>query len=107
MPFCGYESFSVVQVDATVPMLHHFRVNCFVSKIDQKRFVMRSPHELNSIFIENIRDVTVRFHILAVFVYLWIDVRPLSLETYPAIKSGSRGIVIPHVPLADESRCVS
>ena len=56
---------------------------------------------------ENISDVAGRLDGLAVFVDVWIEVRALSFETHPAIKTRARRVVVSHVPLADESGFVT
>src|SRR5688500_10201702 len=107
MPLSRYELFSVGQVDATVIMLQDFRMNSLMRKINQKRFVVPPLYEFNGISSEKIGNVPVGLHIFAIIIDLRIKVRPLSFKTNPPIKTGAPGVVVPHVPLAYESRCVT
>ena len=107
MPFSRYEPFSVGQVDAPVIMLHHFRMNSLMRKINQIRLVVPPLDEFNGISGEKIGNVPARLHIFAIFIYLRIKVRSLSFETYPPIKTRALGVVVSHVPLAYESGCVT
>ena len=107
MTFGRNETFGMVHVDAAVTMLRDFRVNCFVRKINEKRFVVPAPDEVNGIPVENIGDVAAPIHVPSVFVNRRVDIGTLSLETNPTIETRSRRVVIPHVPLADESRYIT
>src|SRR5688500_14971796 len=107
MPLSRYELFSVGQVDATVIMLQDFRMNSLMREINQKRFVVPPLYEFNGISGEKIGNVPVRLRIFAIIIDLRIKVRPLSFKTNPPIKTGAPGVVVSHVPLAYEGRCVS
>ena len=60
MAFSRYEPFSVGQVDTPITMLHHFGMNRFVCKINEKRFVMPPLDELNCVPIQKIGNVPAR-----------------------------------------------
>ena len=82
-------------------------MNSLVRKIDQIGLVMRPLDELNGISGEQVRNVPAGTDVFAVFIYLRINVRPLSFKTYSSIKSRTLGVVVPHVPLPYECRCVT
>src|SRR5262245_10385716 len=107
MPFCRYEPFSIGEVDAPIIVLHNFRMNSLVREINKIWFIVLPLDELNCISGEKICDVSVRLHLFAIFIDLRIEVRPLSFETHPPIKTRTLGVVVSHVPLADESGCIT
>src|SRR6185369_9314844 len=102
-----YETFSGSKVDASIVVLSDFRMNCLVSEVNEKRFVVSAFDELHCIAVKNVSGIARTFDLTAIFVNRRIDVGALSLKTHPTIESWPWLLVVSHVPLADESALVT
>src|SRR4030095_3560412 len=103
MSFGRDESFGRGKINTAIIILGDLRMDRFVRKIDQKRFIVPPLDELQGIPVENISSVAGRLDGLAVFVDVGVEIGALSFETHPPIKAWSRRVVITHVPFSDES----
>src|SRR5215813_12250010 len=94
------KSLCVAKIDASIVILSHLRMNCFVRKVDEVRYVMLLTNEFNCITTQDVSCIAGTIDHLSIFVDLRIDVGALPFKTHPTIEAGPRRVVIAHVPLS-------
>jgi hypothetical protein len=82
-------------------------MNGFVSKVQAEWCVMALLEELNRVVRQDVRHVAGTPDYTTVNVQIWICTLTLTAKTEPPVETGSRRIVVAHVPLAHERRRVA
>ena len=90
-----------------VVLLQHIWMHGLVRQEQHERLRRIGAHKLVDVVGKHIGDIALHFKPSAVNVELGIDGFALTLHGYPARPAGALTVVVPHVPLAEESGLIS
>ena len=109
MAFRWHESFllSGYRLRAAVIALHEVRVQRLVREKKHERLVRGTLDEIDRVIGQHVRHVAGHFAAFAVHIELRVERFTLALHRDPARPPRSPGVVVSHVPLADERSFVA